>query len=220
MSYSTMRRPGLLCTRQQLERVPEATVLDTEGQQRLTPGDPHGSDVANHEAGPMTQPAQYDRVAGAGMPGPDATANGSPSADGEVGEPGPDHIHERCQVLRVHRRVAVQHGDQLGPCREHPGMDRGAVARPCLVNDLCAQLGRDVGGRVARSVVDDDDLDALGYPRNNGRQRPRLVPARDDQGASSVHADHAIERSAGIGSMRSYGFLTAELLDVRRRSRT
>ena len=88
-------------------------------------------------------------------------------------------------------------------------MHRGAVARHRLVHDGRAQPRGDLGRAVGRPVVHDDHREARRDPRQQRRQRGRLVPAREHQVAQDRHVLDGRGEFGRQGVATPYGPVTA-----------
>jgi tRNA (mo5U34)-methyltransferase len=96
--------------------------------------------------------------------------------------------------------VGVEEHEPVGLRRGGTGVARPGARRPGLADDPRAVAGGDLGGRVARSVVDDDDLADLGRRRREGGgQHARGVAGGNDDGGP-MHEHrwyHTIELPGG-----------------------
>ena len=123
-----------------------------------------------------------------------------------------DRAHHQRQPVRVDDAVGVGVGDEFAARRMHPDVARDAQALVGLADE--AKLGevhRDVGGAVARAVVDDDHFEirvveaaerfqarahrALGVVSTNHDRDHRLVRRSRRASAVERHERHHVRRA-------------------------
>ena len=107
-------------------------------------------------------------------------------------------VEHPVQLPRVEAAVGVHERHHVRGRGEQAGVTCGAEPAAIFPDHTRAELARDRGGVVGRPVVDDDHAQTRRHPRQEPRERGRLVEA----GQHQVHRRVATSHPSTLGGPR------------------